>query len=101
MTSSNFVFALLLGGSMQSLWSLIRSMQLIILASLLNVLYPPHAQVFFEGAILFASMDVFQSEELYAYMFEFLPTEPLTPKFETFKIGDKTFLNNSGPLLIL
>jgi hypothetical protein len=65
MSSANFGVGMILGGSMQSLYGLIRSMQLILLSFLSDVSYPAHTYVFFQGSILFAGMDVFSGEDLY------------------------------------
>ena len=43
MSSASFGISLLLGGSMQQLYGLIRSMQLILLSLLTDVSYPAHA----------------------------------------------------------
>jgi hypothetical protein len=42
LSSSNFVTSMLLGGSMQELYGLIRAMQLIILMNLMAIPFPAH-----------------------------------------------------------
>jgi hypothetical protein len=46
-SSMNFLTGLLLKGPMQYLYGMIRSMQLLILTSLLDVEYPPHMTIFY------------------------------------------------------
>ena len=46
-------------------------------------------------------MDVFSGEEVFNALFSFRETDPLTPKFDQFKMGDLNFFNNSGSLLIM
>ena len=47
LSTSNFVVSLLIGGSMQELYGLIRAMQLIILMNLMDIPFPSHTMVFF------------------------------------------------------
>jgi hypothetical protein len=44
---------------------MIRAMQMILLSMLSDVSYPAMTFVFFQGAILFAGMDVFSGEAIY------------------------------------
>lgn len=46
-SSGNFIVSLLIGGSLQKLWELIRSMQFLILNLLIKVPLPGHAFKFF------------------------------------------------------
>ena len=45
-SSSNFFIGLILGGSMQYLWGMIRALQLISLSGLVNVKIPIHLHIF-------------------------------------------------------
>ena len=53
-SASNFFLALLKAGSMQQLWGLIRTVQLIVLSSLIEIDYPPITAEFFKNSIHFA-----------------------------------------------
>ena len=55
-----------MAGSMQQLWGMIRAMQIIILAGLIEIPMPAHALVFMKGCMSFAQMDVFDGSGLYA-----------------------------------
>jgi hypothetical protein len=101
LSSANFGVGMILGGSMQQLYGLIRSMQLILLSFLSDVAYPAHAYVFFQGGILFAGMDVFSGEDLYEKYLQFKETSPINKRFEEFGMGDKIFTSNSGSYLIM
>jgi hypothetical protein len=101
LSTASFGVGILLGGSMQQLYGLIRSMQLILLSMLTDVAYPAHTLVFFQGAILFAGMDIFSGEEFYAKHFTFRYTTPINERFDEFGIGDKNFIMNSGSYLIM
>jgi hypothetical protein len=64
-SSGNFVVSLLLAGSMQQLWSMIRTMKTIIMAGLVEIPMPAHALVYMQGCMTLAQMDVFDGEGLY------------------------------------
>ena len=47
MSSSNFFLAIILKGSMQQLFGMIRAIQIIVLAALMNISFPSNAAAFF------------------------------------------------------
>ena len=100
MSSGNFITSLLLGGSMQQLWGLIRAMQFLILGFLIRVPLPGHAFKFFEGCAQVAQLDIFDGAALYDEWFTVIETEPLNFNFDIFDIGSKNFLFNSGSFFI-
>lgn len=59
LSSGNFFVSLLLGGSLQQLWGLIRSMQFMILCLLIRVPLAGHAFKFFDGCSVIAQLDIF------------------------------------------
>ena len=76
-------------------------MQMILLSMLTNVSYPAMTYIYFQGAILFAGMDVFSGEAFYEKHLVFQPTDPINARFDEFGIGDKNFMMNSGSFLIM
>ena len=67
----------------------------------MDIPFPSHAFLFFQGAILFAKMDILSGEDFYAAHFTFQETDPINERFDEFGIGDKNFVNNSGSYLIM
>lgn len=59
MKSSNFFLMLILNGSMQQLWGMIRALQMVIFYCLLKIPMPAHTFQFFEVCMLFAKQDIF------------------------------------------
>jgi hypothetical protein len=100
-STSNFVIGLLIGHSMQALWGMIRTLQLIILSNLVNCPFPPHAAVFFEGCILFANMDIFDGEMIYRNNMKMKKTDAYDDNYKRFGIGDQNFIYQSGSYFIL
>ena len=101
LSSANLAVGIILGGSMQQLYGLIRAMQMILLSLLSDVSYPAPAYVFFQGVMLFAQMDIFSGEDFFEKHFIFKETTPISTRFEEFGIENKNFILNSGSYLIM
>jgi len=78
LSTSNFLMSLILGGSLQQLWGMIRALQMIILVALIDIQIPAPTLVFFQGCILIAQMDLIGGEAWYANNMNFLETTPYT-----------------------
>ena len=100
LSSGNFVISLILGGSLQQLWSLIRSLQFIILTILIRVPLAGHAFKFFEGCAEIAQFDIFDGQGIYNKLFEITDASPLNDNYELLGITGKNFLINSGSFFI-
>ena len=87
-SGGNLVTSLVLGGSMQYLWGMIRAMQIITMLSLIKVNMPAYARLFFAGAIMFANMDVFSGEAFFEENFVFHETDPLNERFDATGMGN-------------
>jgi len=99
-SSANFLLALIIGGSMQKLWGMLRALQTIILLALVRVPTPVHTFLFFQACILFASMDILDGAAWYEEWFIFKETSALNPNYELLGIGDMNFIMNSGSYFI-
>lgn len=62
--ASNFVLNLALAGSLNQLWSLIRSQQLIILLPLFNVILPANAGMVFNMLMQIAAFDPYETGDM-------------------------------------
>jgi hypothetical protein len=92
---------LILGGSMQQLWGMIRAVQMMALSALVNINLPVNLFIFLAICINFSQMDIYQGEEIYANNLEFKETEPINDAFNFFGIGDKNMVNNSGSYFLI
>jgi hypothetical protein len=99
--SGNFLLMLILGGSMQQLWGMIRAIQMISLSALVNVAYPINLFIFLQVCIIFANMDILKSEDFYADNLVFKSTDAVNESFAFFGIGDKNFILNSGSYFMI
>ena len=52
--SGNFLLMLILGGSMQELWGMIRAVQMMVLSALVNINIPINLFIYLQVCILFA-----------------------------------------------
>ena len=101
LSTGNFALSIIMGGSMQQLWGMIRAMQMIVLGALVRVPTPAHTFLFFTGCMIFAQMDVLDGQGLYEILFEFKDTKPLSQNFELFGLGDKNFMLNTGSYFVI
>ena len=92
---------LILGGSMQQLWGMIRAVQMMSLSALVNVKIPVNLFIFLGICIGFSQMDIYQGEEIYANNLVFKETGPVNDAFNFFGIGDKNMVNNSGSYFLI
>lgn len=61
----------------QQLYGMIRAVQMISLSALVNAVYPPHTQIFFNITIAFADLDVFNGEGYFEDYLDLQETPPL------------------------
>jgi hypothetical protein len=99
--SGNFFIMLVLGGSMEQLWGMIRAVQMMALSALVNLKIPVNLFIFLGICIRFSQMDIYQGEEIYANNLVFKETEPINDAFNFFGIGDKNMIYNSGSYFLI
>ena len=100
LSTGNFFVGLILGGSMQQLWGMIRAMQMIILCAVVKVSFPAHTYLFFQGCMLFAKMDVLSGESFFNTYFLLKKTKPLNSNFEGYGYESKSYFLNSGSVFL-
>jgi hypothetical protein len=75
--SGNFFLMVILGGSMQQLYGMIRAIQLISLPAVIDIKMPVNMFIFMQICIMFAAMDILQGEDIIAFYFTFHETLPV------------------------
>ena len=99
--AGNFVLNVVLAASLQQLWSMINTYQIIVLLPLFNIEMPANAQIFFGFIMEIASFDILPMQKFYD---KYLPTpdwdEPLNDKFNNLGFQSTFFLNNMGTMVI-
>ena len=84
---------------MQSIWGLVRAMQMIFLCTIVSVPYPAESYLFFNGRIFF-KLDLLQGQTLFEKFFKFSTSEPVNSKFASYGYDSLNFLPNSGSVII-
>ena len=80
---------------------MIRALQVIGLSGLVKARLPANVHAFLKKLVEYASLDIFEGETFYANHFKFTETTALNDNFDMFGIGDKNFVNNTGPYFIM
>jgi hypothetical protein len=101
MSSGNVFVTVLLGGTMQELWGMIRAMQMIVLSILAEIQLPVHTFLFYQESLVIADMDIFMGETIIEAIMRFKETDALNDNFELYGIGDKNFMSNSGSYFLI
>ena len=99
--AGNFVLNVFLSASLQQLWSMINTQQIIVLLPLFNIGMPANAQIFFGFIMELASFNILPMQNFYE---KYLPTpdwdKPLDYKFEILGFQSSFFLNNLGSMVV-
>ena len=99
--TTNLIIAIVMGGTAQQLFGMIRLIQILLLSAIMAIVYPAHLTLFYSFCVSFAGMDVLQGATIYEATFQFKETSPPSPTFEQYEIGDLNFFMNSGSMLII
>jgi len=100
LSTGNFFIALILGGSMQQLFGMIRAMQMLILPGMSSVPIPSHSLIFFSACAIIAALDMLDAASYFEEWWEFKETDALTDSFDMYGMGDKNFIINSGSYFV-
>ena len=82
MVIGNFVLNLIMSSSLNLLWSMINTQQLIVLMPCFDVQMPANVQIFFNQINKIASFDIIDVDPLINKMLNLNETEPLNANFE-------------------
>ena len=95
---SNFVMNFILSASLNQLWNLINTHQVIVLMPLFKVQLPGNAQNFFNKIFQIAAFDFFETEDYINSILKLNKTEPLDANFDALGFQSMFFLNNLGSM---
>ena len=88
------------GAVIFQLLSLIRQLQLMVLQSVLNIVYPAQLVFFYQICVTFAGIDLLDGPSYYEIWFTFQETPALNDAFDLYDIGDMNFLMNTGSMFL-
>jgi len=89
--------AVLTGGSLELMWCMINTLQIIYYIGLMSLLYPPHVNVFF-GFVALANANNVLLERLSIWVFSKRITDvnPVTSRFEALGMQNDSFIGNAS-----
>jgi hypothetical protein len=99
--AGNLALNIILSASLQQLWSMINTQQIIVLMPLFNIEIPANAQLFYGFIMQLASFNILPMQDFYG---KYLPSPswdgPLNERFEAIGFQSTFFLNNMGSMVI-
>jgi hypothetical protein len=99
--ASNMALNIILSASLQQLWSMINTQQIIVLMPLFTIKLPPNAGVFFGFIMQIASFDILPTEGFYDKYFNMDDTTAINENFESVGLTSTLFLYNVGSLIVV
>jgi len=96
--ASNVVLNWILSYSLNMLWGIISSMQIVVHFPLTSVAYPANASLFNSYFLTIATFDVLPTDDINAYFFTFHDGEPIAKNFEDFGYEKRNFIQNLGSI---
>jgi hypothetical protein len=99
--AGNFVMNVILSASLQQLWSMINTQQIIVLMPLFSSQMPANAQIFYGFIMNLASFNILPMDAFYE---KYLPApswdKPLDDMFNNLGFQSTFFLNNMGSMVL-
>ena len=96
---ANFLMNLVLSASLNQLWVMINTQQLIVLLPLMNVQLPSNAAIFFKSIFQIAAFDFYDFNDIIHEVLDLEPTEPFNENFEDIGFESKYMINNMGTMI--
>ena len=100
MSSTNLLIIILFGACTESLFGLIRMLQLVSLLQLINIIYPVNLNDFFEVVNSLADFDMLQGPLIMSLIFDPLDSGPLSSHFEVQGMDNMIMLNQIGSMQV-
>ena len=100
MSSTNLIIVILFGACTESLFGMIRMIQLLALLQLINVIYPVNMMDFFGVVMTLADFDVLQGPLIMSMIFDPVDSGPLSAHFEVQGMSDMIMLNQIGSMQV-
>ena len=92
------IINILIAASLQQLWSMINTQQLIVMMPLFKITMPANAGIFFAHMMSIAAFDFYDFTDIIHDNFGIEPTEPLDANFEALGFESQYFLVNMGSM---
>ena len=83
------------------LWGIINGLQLIAMACLFRIRLPTNVQVVFIEILKLAAFDLFKTETIYKFIFNFSETESFSSSFDEAAFSGSNFTIGIGPMFLV
>ena len=99
--ASNLALNIILSASLQQLWSMVNTQQLVVLMPLWNIRLPANAALFFSFIMTIASFDLVPTDTFYdEYFPKMAQTSAINTNFQTLGFSNMYFCYNIGSLIL-
>ena len=99
--ASNLALNIILSASLNQLWSMVNTQQLVVLMPLWNIRLPANAALFFGFIMTIASFDLLPTDTFYnEYFPNMAPTSAINANFQALGFGNMFFCYNIGSLIL-
>lgn len=99
--ASNFVLNILISASLNQLWAMINTQQLMIMMPLFQITMPANAGLFFRSLMEIAAFDFYDFSDIVHDLFQIVETETVDVNFEAIGFESQYFLVNIGSLAVI
>lgn len=99
--ASNFVLNIIISASLNQLWAMINTQQLMIMMPLFQITMPANAGLFFRSLMEIAAFDFYDFSDFVHDLFQVEPKETTDLNFEAIGFESKYFLVNIGSLAVI
>eukprot|EP00347_Sterkiella_histriomuscorum_P013267 403365371 len=82
----NLALNIILSTSIQMVWGMINTLQIVVLASLFNITFPGNTIYFFQMVSQISSFQIIPTDQFVEYFFDFTETQPINDNFDTMDI---------------
>ena len=96
----NFLTNIFVSGSLNAIWSLIETQQMIVMLPLFDVSMPGNTRDFFAQIMQIAAFDYYDFSDIIYNVFKIFPTEPINTAFEALGFESNYVLVNIGSLMV-
>ena len=99
--SANIGLSIFLSGVLNQLWSLVNTVQIIVITYMFSVLMPQNAELLLLSLMKLTNLDIIKTEVAINWVFNFPTTAPLNLRFEQAGYESSNFFIELGPLLFI
>lgn len=98
--ASNFVLNIFITASLNLLWSMINTQQLIVMMPMFQIQMTSNVSIFFRNIMAIAAFDFFDIDEYVHDSFDIKPTEAVDVKFQLIGFESHYFIVNVGTIFV-